>query len=542
MKHMKKYFSKSFLKQNILFIIVILIATVLRFYNLGYSDFQGDEIKALYLPEVGQSFFEYIMDQRKGPVQFIITYVLRFVDSSYSNGLLLRFPFALAGLLSVVFFFKLLKMHFGKKIAFYSSMLFATNGFFIAFSRIVQYQSFVILFMILCLYFLTLAIENDEYKIKGIYVGLFSWSVSLLSHYDGIFIAPFVFYLLFVWFKKSDLSKNMKLATFLISGFISLAVLLSFYIPFLLTLSDSTKEYWTGRMTGGVSAKISSSRYLFTVYQPIYAIHIYTVLFVLGIFFISLGVFSRQILKIKKLPDLVRDFFTHTTNLMKSIQESKPRIIFWLLWLILPVLFFEKFVYISGTHIYTYLVPMFVVLAYGLVTLESIVFKTFEYQLVRIFNFLGILVLFAFLIAQSYAVFVDNHREYPWEEEKFLLWTFPKPNPVYHVSAFGFPYFRNWQEIGDFIRMKPEIVAYNTNERSSISRFYVDLEKDTDLAGYYIYIKNPQSFTNSIPHEKAQYWSERYEPEFTLTRFGKDMVRVYVMESGTLEEIIEKGF
>jgi hypothetical protein len=183
-----------------------------------------------------------------------------------------------------------------------------------------------------------------------------------------------------------------------------------------------------------------------------------------------------------------------------------------------------------------------VILAYGLVTLESIVFKLFEYQLVRVFNFLGILVLFIFLVGQSYAVFVDNYREYPWEEEKFLLWTFPKPNPVYHVSAFGFPYYRDWEEIGAFTKIRPEITAYNTNERSSISRFYVNLEKDTDEAGYYIYIKNPQSFTNEIPHEKAKYWSERYEPEFTLTRYGRDMVRVYIMESGTLEEIIEKGF
>ncbi|MBW6441879.1 glycosyltransferase family 39 protein [Patescibacteria group bacterium] len=539
---MKKYFSISYIKENILIIIVGIISGVLRFINLGYSDFQGDEIKALYLPTQGEGFFSYIMDQRKGPIQFIITYILKLFDPGYNTYFFLRIPFAIAGFLSVIYFYKLVKLHFNKKIAFYSSLFFATNGFFIAFSRIIQYQSFVILFMILCLYFLSLAGKYDQYKYKGIFWGLIFWSISLLSHYDGFFIFPFVSYLIFKWFKNSNLEKVKKIKLFVISGFMSALLVLSFYIPFLLSLSGSTLEYWSGRISGDVSGKISSSRYLFTVYQPIYSIHIYVALFTLGVAFILSGLLSEKILKIKKLPQFIRDFFTHTTEIMEIIKKDKIKILALFLWFGITYAFFEFFVYISGTHIYTYLVSAFIFLAFGLVTLESIVFKIFELQLVKIFNFLGVLVLFLFLASQSYAVFVDNYREYPWEEEDFLVWRFPKPNPMFHVSSFGFPYYRNWRGIRDFINSHPEIYSYNTNEKNSISRYYVRLEKDTDKSGFYIHIKDPQSFTGDIPHEKGQYWSSKYSPVFTLTRYGRAMVNLYIMEQGSLEEIIEKGF
>lgn len=539
---MKKYLSIKFVKENILIILVTMVSAILRFWNLGYSDFQGDEIKALYLPSENQNFFSFIMDQRKGPTQFFITYLLKFLDPAYNHQFFLRLPFAIAGFLAVIYFFKFVKIHFGNKVAFYSSLFFATNGFFIAFSRIIQYQSFVILFMILSLYFFSIASKKDEYKVKGIYFGMLTWALSLLSHYDGIFILPFAFYLIFSWFKKVNLSKEIKIKTLILSSLIFILLTLSFYVPFILTLSDSTKEYWSGRITGDVSGKISSSLYLFTVYQPIYAVHIYITLFLLGSFFILVGLFSNEILKIKKLPSLVKDFFTHSTDLMSLIQKERLKIISLLIWFLISILFFEWYVYISGTHIYTYIVPTFIILSLGLVTLESVVFKVFEYQLVKIFNFLGVFVIFFFLAAQSYTVFVDHYREYPWEEKDFLIWRFPKPNKMYHISLFGFPYYRDWEGIRAFVKQNPEFVAYNTNETNSISRFYIGLDKNTDRAGFYVFIKTPQSFEQDIDNDKVLYWTRRYEPQFTLTKYGRDMVMVFIMEPGTFEEVLEKGF
>ena len=95
-------------KINLALFGLMVPAVILRLFNLGYSDYQGDEIKALYLPGTGENFFSYLLDQRKGPVQFIITYFLKFINPDYTNQLLMRMPFALAGILSVFFLYKLI--------------------------------------------------------------------------------------------------------------------------------------------------------------------------------------------------------------------------------------------------------------------------------------------------------------------------------------------------------------------------------------------------------------------------------------------------
>ncbi len=121
----------------------------LRLNNLGYSDYYGDEIKAMWRPASGQSAIEYLYAQKKGPTEFLVTYLVRFIDPSYSNGFLLRLPFTLAGILGIYFFYRLVEMHFGKKIALYSTLLLSVNGIFVGLMRYVQYQSFVILFSLL---------------------------------------------------------------------------------------------------------------------------------------------------------------------------------------------------------------------------------------------------------------------------------------------------------------------------------------------------------------------------------------------------------
>lgn len=519
---MKKYFSIKYIKENIQIIIVFMVSAVLRISNLGYSDFQGDEIKALYYPNAGQSFFEFILDQRKGPVQFFITYILKFIDPLYENQFLLRLPFALAGIFAVIFFYKFVKLHFGDKVAFYSSLFFATNGLFIAFSRIVQYQSFVILFMILSLYMFSLALKKTSYRHKGIILGFVFWALGILSHYDAVFIFPFAAYLLSVWYKRYFRKEEGSLKTVVVSLVLSAALLLVFYIPFVLSISDSTLSYWSGRISGEVSSKISSSKYLFTVYQPIYVVHFYVMSFFLGLAVLYYRSFGLALPK-------------------KNILKRAASYLSLFLWFLVPFAFMEGLVYIPGTHIYVYLIPVMIIMSIGLDGLyEFLVEKTtpllvWAYQVVMF-------LIFTFIFAQSYFIYVDNFKEYPWQQEKFFVWTFHEPTPIYHLSLFGFPYYRDWEGIGNFVKQYPEITAYSTNERKSIVRHYIPLDKDTDRAGFYIHIRNPQTFNEEASSKKSEYWMQNYDPIFSLSRFGEDYVRMYIMEPGTLDEIILKGY
>ena len=530
-------------KVDLSLVIVLCIAFILRFVSLGYSDFQGDEIKALFLPDESDSISEFLLTQRKGPIQFLVTFLIKLVDPLYVNQFLVRLPFALAGFLAVYYFYKLTKHYFGERTAFYASLLLATNGFFIAFSRIAQYQSFVILFSVLCLYILTLAVKDPRIKVKGLYLGMFFWAVSLLSHYDGIFILPAVLMIMLKWVKDIDLSYKLKVKTITLSLILFASLNLLFYIPFVMYLSQETKAYWAGRLIGDVSSKMSSSYYLFSVYQPIYVIHFYIAFFIVMIIAFLLALCPNFIKKLLSNISSIKILFdTASEIILKKI--GLPKFFTLVFWFALPFIFLEAIVSIPGTHIYTYLLPAFILIAIGISFLEDVWLKiTVKIRVIKPTLIKNILLgaMFSFFVVQSYFVFVDNYKEYPWQEEKFLLWTMPTPNPTYHISLFGFPYFRDWESISEFVSGNPEVSAYSTNERESISRHHVNLLKDTDKAGFYIFLQFPQSFTEHMLNDKALYWASKYPPVYTLSKGGADLVTIYKMPPGTLAEIREKG-
>lgn len=515
------------IKKHLPLLLIVVIAFALRLVNIGYSDYQGDEIKALFIPDPGQNVSAFLLDQRKGPLQFIVTYLLKFVNPTYTNEFLVRLPFALAGAFAVFFFYKLNRTYFGQKIAFFASFFFATNGFFVALSRIVQYQSFVMLFIVLTLYFFTLALTSEKWKIKGLYFGFASWALAILAHYDGVFIAPFAFYILFRWFKENRTLLKHLVASMIVSGL----MLAAFYIPFILTLSQATLDYWGNRLDGG-QGKISSSRYLFQVYNPIYTIHIYNLLSIFG--------------------------FT-------ALKKKNTALIFVTLWFLVPFIFFEAIVNIPGTHIFNYILPVTVIMAFGITQLELVTewlfnkLKLSEGVASKISAF-GIASIFAFIFLQSYFVYVDHDVEYPWTNEKFFVWEFHRPSAIFHLSMFGFPYFRNWENIQNFVvndsavlpckpgkndcyaKVTKKTEFYSTNERETISRYYIPFEKDSDNAGYYVFIDNPQSFTPQILNDKAEYWAQKYNPIYTFTSGTNELVKVYYMPSGKLDEIILQGY
>jgi len=147
---LKKFNTKTFL-----LFFFITCASVLRLVNLGYSDYQGDETKAFYLPK-DLPFLQFLLSQRKAPGQFILTMFLKPISDNYTSEFITRLPFALFSILSCYVFFLIVKKLFNQKVAFYSLIFFVTNGLFVALSRIVQYQSLVIFLMLLVIYQLLL--------------------------------------------------------------------------------------------------------------------------------------------------------------------------------------------------------------------------------------------------------------------------------------------------------------------------------------------------------------------------------------------------
>ena len=492
------------LKNAIPFIGLAFVTVWLRLSNLGYSDYQGDEIKALYRPQAGQELFEFLLSQRKGPAQFLVTYVVGIFNPSYNNQLLVRLPFAIAGILSVYFFYKFAKLEFGKTIAFYSSFFISTNGLFVAFARIVQYQSFVTLFSILALYFLSLSTKYKTWRIYGLYLGMCCWGISILAHYDGVFIAPFALYIIHKWYvsKANLLSRVLKLKHLIFVFAIFTIIIAVFYIPFFFSLSESTKAYWSDRITKKSGSSIST----FTTYNPTFVVYFYALLGLISLF------------KFKQL-------FT-----------------VWL-WFLFPLLFMEVLVSYPGTHIYTYLIPFCILIAYGLREIGPLSKKIFKNKSNFINNSTSaFMLLLIFLVSNT--AFVEHSKEYPWEKKSFLMWEFPIKR---RLSLFGFPYYRHWEEIGLYLKKVAGSDGYYiTNEKKSIVRYYVpsnfinlQLQADThklDGYVYIIYIKNPQSRTELILDKEPSYW-DRYKPITTFSNDNKMVVKIYRLSASELEKI-----
>lgn len=537
----------SLSKIDLLLVISVGIGAYLRFANLGYSDYQGDEIRAQYIPMQGEGFVNFLLRQRKGPFQFLVTYITSFFDPSFRNYFYDRLPFAFAAVLGLFFFYKFIELVFNKKVAFFATMFMSINGFFVALSRILQYQGFVFLFCTITLYLFAQLAKNPK-KTIYLYSGMFVWGLSMLTHYDGMFIAPAVGYFLWIWFfSLKDESVKKKLGKIALSGILPATLIILFYGALVLSITKETRDYWAGRLTGTTSSKSASSLFLFRVYQPFAVLETYVTLFVLSILLAVPNVFKVM----SKLSNMKSKGLSKLGNLSENILKFKPftylsltqhsgPFIMLFVWLAFPLFFMEELVAIPGTHIYTYLMPLFVIMGFVLAWLTNkLSFKKVPYYLCL--TILGLFFTFAFV--QSQRIFVENTKEYPWENEKFLFWEFQVPDiSKYHLSLFGFPYYRNWQSIQDFTRRFPHIKAYTSNENNSISNYYMRMEKDTTKAGFYVYVSHPQTFKDTTNNEKYLYWSSKYDPIFTISRSGNSLVNIYLMEPGEVSALKEAGF
>lgn len=488
--------------------ILLLVALTLwlRLANLGYSDYQGDEIKALYLPGSGQSMSEYLYEQRKGPTQFVITYLIYLIHPSYSNQFQTRLPFALVGVLAIFTFYHFVKLNYGNKTALYASFFLTINGLFVGLMRIVQYQPFVIFFSVLALYLLSLALKFERWKTMGIYLGMFAWALAVLTHFDGVFIAPYAAYLIFRWYGEyNEVGAGNKLRHLILAGLGGAALLAVFYIPFMISVSDSTLQYWINRTAGELAWGTPSSIFTFRLYNPLSGIYIYALLGAISVF---------------------------------KIRTTYPLV----LWFLFPWIILELFIIDPGTHIYTYILPASILVAFGVLVIEALLIKLVGERSGKVLNAVALFAVFTLLFSISHFIFVDHTPEYPWEERKILFWSIEKPNLEYRVWAFGFPYFRHWEAIGEYVTSTENNGYYSTNENKPIAGHYAPYQFDINRSGFYIHIYNPQSFRDKLADDKIRYWTKNYQPVKVFKNQYSVVAEIYDMPEGDIREIKDAGY
>jgi hypothetical protein len=500
-------------------VLLIGVSLLLRLAGLGYSNFQGDEILTLCKVSDHKSIHQllaFLLRQSKGPVQYLITCAFSIFDPSFSSELALRLPFAIANLLALACFFFLVYRLFTLQIAIYAGFLFATNGIFIAFARIVQYQSFVILGGVIGILGLVMALRYEKWRVSGLYLGFTSAAISLLAHFDAaFFIPPMAVLVVHWWVKYHNQPEFGTLRGHLIAAATLFMVLvLAFYVPYGLRLGEARLNYWENRFIGDSTNILR----LFQFYNP-------------GpVVWVCLG--------------LVAVGFT---RIRPSISWQVI-----LAWLLPPLVFMVTIFNDSRTHAYTYMLPLLVIAGIGLDAIINWLHSLLQGKSAQIVH-AAVLVIFLIFSYISYSIFIDHDPEYPWYPKRVLGMEL---DGGFVAGTFGFPYGREWREIGAWFQKLPDSdVMLVTNEKRQIATFYLpaDVHKRhkyslPDFPGevnapygiYILIIHGPQNWMNHLWGLPLDVWHEKFVPlQDFANEEGRIVASVYFLSPEQIETEFE---
>ena len=205
--------------------LVLILAVIVRLTNLGIAEFQGDEVRALRLaaklPVEGLSV---LMQHKKGPAEILLPAIP--VMLGERSEFLLRLPFALAGIGTVIGVLLLGVRLFSPAAAAIAALIMALDGFGIAFSRIVQYQSVVLLFSIAAVY---LVLVRRALIPAALCIALAAW-----GHFDFVFCLPPIVFAVVWRFILEHEARRQQAKAAAKAAVVSLLVAGAFYLPFVL--------------------------------------------------------------------------------------------------------------------------------------------------------------------------------------------------------------------------------------------------------------------------------------------------------------------
>lgn len=203
---------KSFILSNrFILILILLVATILRFYNLFSIPFTHDEFSALYRTNFN-SFSELIdlgvkVDGHPAGVQIFLYYWIKaFGQSEW----VVKLPFLLCGIASVYLIYKIGKLWFNESVGLLASAYLASLQFAIIYSQIARPYGSGLFLSLLMVYFWSRFILNQD---KNAYLNLIAFAVSAslctYNHYFSFLFAIIVGFSGFFFVKKNKILKYL---------------------------------------------------------------------------------------------------------------------------------------------------------------------------------------------------------------------------------------------------------------------------------------------------------------------------------------------
>ena len=244
-------------------VMILLVAGFFRFASLGYSEFQGDEVKAM-MPAARVLAGDpdaLMLERKKGPAEILLP-MLPWRLAETTDEASARLPFALAGLGTLATVFLLGRKLGGNPAGFAAAGVAALNGLLIAFSRIVQYQAIVLWMSALAVLCAWEWYERGRTRwvlLAGVFTG-----IGLLAHYDALAVMPVLAYIALLSFSRSNTSGRRRAwwRDVLLGALCMALVVVPFYGPYLLTPQVGATRSYLGRRIGEGLLKNTIDKFL----------------------------------------------------------------------------------------------------------------------------------------------------------------------------------------------------------------------------------------------------------------------------------------
>jgi drug/metabolite transporter superfamily protein YnfA len=466
-------------------LVAILVgAAAMRLMHLDYSHFQGDEIKALYPP--GAPFPEYLFWQKKGPVQFLVTLAVGTLTGGYVEWQT-RLPFSLASLLAVYVVFRFVRDEFGRRPALFAAALVGSCGLIVAFGRIVQYQAFCMLFVLLTAYFVSTALRRSEPRL--LHAGLVSYAMALLTHYDALTFAPALAWLLIRGARRRDHRPQRYLLHLGLASTAALCLLGLFYLPYMRQPAfPLVADYLLSRVASGQGmGTFAATSELLSLYLPPLSL-------IATIPFLVIGAIKA-----------VRD----------GPAASGGAIVTWF------ATAFAFYMLLGGdprSHVYNYILPGLILVALGIDAAIGAAERRAAGRAASVAAW-GAILLFA---ALTYYMVVDHTIEHPWDRKMVLGYELPNLVSRRVEGVFGFPYRRGLDQVGALFRSGRLQGTFESNERDVMADYYFQASR-SPRPDYYLFVLRPLSLERELPGVVAR----AYRKVGTITERGRPAIEIY---------------
>ncbi len=215
-------------KNNKILLLILIIATVLRFYHIDFQSIWMDEIHTINEASPNKSFsevYDALMTSEPHPPLFFFLIHILFKIFGYTTFVARSFV-AIIGVAGVFSIYLLGKEIFSKKVGLISSLLLAVNYFHLYYSQDARMYGLLFLMTTLSFYYLVKFIKKPTLK-TAVINGIFS-ALMIYCHFFGLF-AYFAQYLILLYFVVIPFEIDRK--KFLLYCFISGVVAFILYLP-----------------------------------------------------------------------------------------------------------------------------------------------------------------------------------------------------------------------------------------------------------------------------------------------------------------------